>query len=307
MQSRINRDLSVLFALGLAIAGANFFVGERQRTQEEVRDRATLLMDVLNVTRDYTNEEVRALLAYDAAGSFHPQSVPSYAARRITSEMLARPEYSGYSLRESVLAAMNPDNLADAWEVELIRRFKASMPAGGYDLAHLPRTTTFRGEGKDEVLVVASPIVVPPPEFGCLHCHGARAAAPQGMLTAYPAAAAFGWVPGTVVGADVVTVPFALASERLRGRLLTLLLSLLAVFTLQFAALNRMLTGLLLRPLSNAAAAARRLSLGEPQEDLPEGVPGEFGVLHAAINRLRRSTAKALDLVRLGDDSQDPP
>jgi protein-histidine pros-kinase len=73
--------------------------------------------------------------------------------------------------------------------------------------------------------------------------------------------------------------------------------SLAVVFLTIFAALNIMLTVLIIRPITRMAAAADKISTGDFQ--VPEFARGadEIGVLGHAFNRMRRSLQKALRII----------
>jgi len=95
-----------------------------------------------------------------------------------------------------------------------------------------------------------------------------------------------------------VTVPTNMAVLHARQRLVTLLVSLLAVFVLTFVVMQRMLARLVLEPVRGTIQAATAASRGEPTPELDEAGDGELKELNAAVNRLRRSHDKALALAR---------
>ncbi len=293
MQNRLLLVTSVAFVVALLLAGSVFYRGEVARVEAELIAKAHLVMDLADTTRVYTNDEVFPITG--AGSTFHKPSVPSYASRRITEELLKRPEHAGYSIREAALAPINVDNRANAWEAGLIQRFTKEKPDGGYDLAALPSIVERKQVGETQVMALAEPIVMPA-EPGCLRCHASREAAPPAMLAAYEGAAGFGWVPGDVVGVQVVTVPTEMAGEHARQRLISLLISLLAVFVLTFVVMQTMLSRLVLRPVRSTIDVALAASRGEPAPELPETPATELGELNAAVNRLRRSHDKALSL-----------
>ena len=304
MQRRMNLVLLGILAVALLLAGSVFGLGEVSRVEAEERDHAQLLMNLANITRDYTNDEVRPLIDYHTA-TFHKSAVPSYASRRITEQLLEQEAYEAYSIREAVLAPINVTNRADDWEAGLILDFIERQPDGGYDTDDLPQVSGTRVRMDQPVFFLAEPIVVPMGQQSCLDCHGAKEDAPQTMLAAYPGAAGFDWVEGQVVGAQVVTVPINLSLKHRRERMATLFASLLAVFTLIYAALNRMLGAQFLAPMGRITEQTERMSRGEPAERLDESLPGEQGRLAAAINRLKSSHDKALELARDADDTDD--
>lgn len=305
MQRRMNLVLLLILTLGLFAAGVVFSIGEGRRVQEEQLEQAQLLMTLANITRNYTNDEVRGLFDY-TDGPFHKASVPSYASRRITEALLDQPEYQGYSVREAALAPINVNNRADEFEAGIIRGFQEQAKHETFDPTDLPTVNGMRVVEGGVVFYLAEPIVLPPDDrFHCLDCHGAEADAPAGMLTQYPGAAGFEWKEGEVVGAQVVTVPVSLANKHKRERMATLLVALLSVFTLIYAALNFLLSRGFLIPMRRVTDLADQMSRGQPAEWLNESLPGEQGKLAAAINRLKRSQDKALEVAAREEPSQD--
>jgi hypothetical protein len=308
LQRRMNLLLLVILATGLIVASASFGLGEVKRVRAEVLERANLLMDMANVTRLYTNDEVRPLFLYQGE-TFHKAMVPSYASRKITEALVAKPHYAGYSIREAALRPINANNRADDWEAGKIKEFMDGAPPGGYDPEDLPSLSGERTLPDGDVFFLAEPIVVPPEaKFGCLSCHGPEADAPAAMLVDYPGAAGFGWLEGQVVGAQIVTVPIVLALKHRRERMITLLLSLVAVFTLIYVSASYILSRNFLRPMKRVTELADRMSRGEEAEWLNEDLPGEQGKLAAAINRLKRSQDKAIELAERSADGagRDP-
>ncbi len=307
MQRRMNLLLLGILFTGLVVAGASFSVGEVRRVQAEELERAQLLMDLANVTRLYTNDEVRPLFEYGST-AFHKAMVPSYASRRITEALLEKEKYRGYSIREAALRPINADNRADDWEAGIIRGFKDHPPADGYSLEEPVSVNGMRSMPAGDVFFLAEPIVVPPEaQFHCLVCHGAPDQVPAAMLAEYPGAAGLNWTEGEVVGAQIVTVPIATALKHRKERLATLLLSLLAVFTLIYVAANALLARHFLGPMRTMTDSAEKMSRGEEAPWIDEGLPGEQGRLGAAINRLKRSQDKALEIAARAEEPERNP
>jgi len=177
VQSRLLIVTSVAFVIALLLAGGVFYKGELVRVEDELLSKARLLMDLADTTRLYTNDEVLPLVAYEE--SFHKASVPSYASRRITEELLKRPQYAGYSIREAALAPILVTNRASDWEAGVIHRFTAQEPAAGFDLANLPETVERRTVDGHGVLALAKPIVMPPTRSRAARPATASAAKPR--------------------------------------------------------------------------------------------------------------------------------
>ena len=128
LQARVNVVLGGIFLLGLGLAVASALNEEYTVSRSEVIRDARLVMDFADATRAYTNEEVKQHIVAQEGAEFPKPIVPSFASRRVAERLLAKEEYSGYSLREVSLNPMNPANLPDSFEVGLINQFKANVP-----------------------------------------------------------------------------------------------------------------------------------------------------------------------------------
>ena len=60
----------------------------------------------------------------------------------------------------------------------------------------------------------------------CLECHSRPAVAPPAMLASYGSDNGFGWKPGSIVAAQIVSVPMSLAVENARKAFRVLLICL---------------------------------------------------------------------------------
>ena len=77
-----------------------------------------------------------------------------------------------------------------------------------------------------------------------------------------------------------------------------LLLPLAAVFVVLFVILNIMLSLLIVRPIRKMSAAADKISVGELDiPELAESGKDEVALLAKSFNRMRRSLAKAIELI----------
>ncbi len=302
----MNLILLSLLVPGILAAGVVFWWTDHNRMQETELHRAVLLMDFASSVREHSDRAVRP--ATWRGEQVDPIDVPCWATRKVVDVLLApaeqgdsptRHEYEGYAIREVALAPMNPENLANHWEAGIIRMFREEQPPSGWSEGQLPLHWEYLdAQDGEEVLGVAEPIVIPHADHHhCLSCHGDRDAAPAGMLDLHPGAA-FGWQQGEVVGAQVVYVPPGSASEHHQESLATVLLSLLSVFTLMYLAANQIMGRGLLAPLNAVADRVEAISLGQSVDALDETRPGEFGRIAVAVNRLRRSHDRAIELVR---------
>ena len=100
----------------------------------------------------------------------------------------------------------------------------------------------------------------------CLVCHSTPAAAPASLIVRYGGNNGFGWQVNEIIGAQVVSVPFAEASANARHEFRSFLLLLAAAFAATFLVVNVLLYRMVVRPVRQIAAIADQVSLGNSAE-----------------------------------------
>ena len=82
------------------------------------------------------------------------------------------------------------------------------------------------------------------------------------------------------------------------------MISLSAVFLALFIILNVMMSLMIVRPIRRMSAAADKISTGNVDDgdiaEFPETGKDEVSVLGKSFNRMRRSLAKAIDMIDKG-------
>jgi uncharacterized protein DUF3365 len=213
----------------------------------EVLQKARIMMEAAAGIRTYTSNEIAPLLnAKRDDDKFHPQTVPAYAASR--NFALLASKFTDYAYREAALNPINPSNRAVDWEADIINGFRRDP--------HKRELITERETHNGRVLNLSHPIVSSEP---CLSCHGAAAKAPRSMIAAYGSENGFDWSLNEVVGAQIVSVPMAVALEH-AARTRNLFIGVLAgVFVLLIGLFNMLpiLMTTLSRPDARPAETVR--------------------------------------------------
>jgi HAMP domain-containing protein len=182
----------------------------------------------------------------------------------------------------------NPRNRAVEWESDVVNAFR--------NRAELKELTGERSTPTGPALYVARPIQVANP--ACLACHSVPDAAPASMLKLYGQNNGFGWKHNEIIGAQVVSVPMALPIENANRAFYAFMLSLAAVFIAVFAALNAMLSWIIIRPIASMSAAADKVSVGDfTIPEFSEQGKDEVSILASSFNRMRRSLQQAMKLI----------
>ncbi|HEX6144063.1 MAG TPA: DUF3365 domain-containing protein [Geminicoccaceae bacterium] len=286
LQVRFNLILTAIILPGLIIAGVVSYTLLQRNARAEVVDIANLMIAAAQAVRGYTINEVRPLIADQMEHNFLPESVPAYAATEV---MGALPDfYRDFMYKEATLNPTNPRDRATDWEADLVHAFRNN-----------PNLGTLSGERstpRGAFMYIASPIKIG--NEGCLVCHSTPAAAPASMIELYGTANGFGWQLDEIVGAQIVSVPMAVAQQRAQSVFVSFMLSLCAIFLILYVVLNLVLSRLILRPVTDLAWAADEVSTGNFEiEEFPEGRRDEIGHLAAAFNRMRRSLEQAMRMI----------
>ena len=285
MLLRINLILLVAFALGMIAISLVVTSKLQENATREVLAQAGLMMDSAGAIRSYTETEIGPLLDDKMVSAFRPQSVPFYAATQ--NFLTLHKEHPDYSYKEATLNPTNPRDRATDWEADIVQRFRNDSTAR--------EMSGTRETPMGTVLYLARPIRV---DAGCLGCHSLPSIAPATMLARYGSDNGFGWQPNEVVGAQIVSVPFA-SSESSAGRVRRDVLTAIAAMLVSILlVVNASLYVLVVRPVRRIARIADQVSLGDTAaEEFPSGGGPEMTALSAAFNRMRKSLDKALRML----------
>ncbi len=283
---KFNLVFVIVFTLGL---GASSYIARKllqEGAQEEVLDRARLLMESAMAVSTYTSTQVAPLLETQMTYTFLPQSVPAYSSSEVLNAL--RKNHPEYAYKPAMLNPTNPRDRAQDWEEDVIQQFKQS-----------PEQTEFiglRSTPSGPVTYIARPIKISNPT--CLRCHSTVEAAPKPLVEKYGPANGFGWNLNEVLGAQVVSVPMSVPLAR-ADRAFGVVMALLAgVFLLIGLSLNLMLWKLVIQPVSRLSQLSDRVSLGEL--DAPEFAvksKDEIGTLAESFTRMRKSMVHAMKML----------
>jgi HAMP domain-containing protein len=286
LRLKFNLVLLVVFAAGLGVSGYVSHALLVQNAREEVSQKAGLMMETALAIRGYTVAQVRPHLEMQMMRVFLPQSVPAFAATETLREL--RKRHPEYVYKEATLNPTNPTNRATDWESDLVQQFRNQPDVK--ELVGERETPTGR------TLYIARPIQIA--HTACLTCHSTPSAAPETMIKRYGIANGFGWKQNEIVGAQVVSVPMSVPLRNAQTAFYAFMGSLVVVFVLVFAALNVMLSWLIIRPIRRMSAAADQVSLGNfDVGELPESGRDEIALLGRAFNRMWRSLQKAMQMI----------
>ncbi len=288
LRLKFNLVLLLVFAIGLGVTGYISHDLLHRNARDEVLRNAGVMMEAALSMRSYTNMQLRPLIPYSET-EFHPQSVPAYSATEIMAAL--RKKYSDYSYKEAALNPTNPRNKAVEWETDIVTAFRNKPDRG--EISGIRDTPT------GQSLYLARPFQIN--DKACLACHTTAAEAPPAMVKIYGPNNGFGWKHKEVIGAQIVSVPMTLPVQNANRAFYTFMISLSAVFLALFVIMNVMMSLLIVRPITRMSDAADKISTGDINiAEFADTGKDEVALLGKSFNRMRRSLAKAIDLINKG-------
>lgn len=286
LKAKFNLVMLAAFLVGIALAAALAWRIVQHNARREVLHNAALMMEEASAIRTYTAREIGPLLAAQSNVHFLPHTVPAFAAQANFRQL--QRDFPDYSYREPALNPTNPADQAQPWEADIIQSFR--------NKPKLTQLVTERDTVTGPILSLSRPLRVN--DRQCLTCHSTPAAAPASMLDLYGKDHGFGWKLGSVIAAQVVSVPERVPLQHANRAFLLFLGGLLAVFLVMVVLLNLLLHYVIVKPVRRISSIAGEVSLGnmEAREFKVRG-HDEIASLAESFNRMRRSLANALRLL----------
>jgi HAMP domain-containing protein len=285
--TKFNLILVLLFATGGLLISQVLYRFLVNNAQREVLQEAELMMASVNAVREYTSSDLRPLLERNPEHGkrFLPETVPAFGA--LTTFNKLKQNYPEYSYREATLNPTNPEHRATDWEADIIEYLR--------DHPEQRRVNGKRHTSVGPSMYLATPLSVGPP---CLECHSTPSAAPPAMIATYGPNNGFGWKPGSIIGAQIVSVPMSVPLEKATQAFHLLLAYLIGTLLVTVVVLDAAVYFIVIRPLRVVADAADRASKGDmDQVQLPVKGSDEVAAVKASFNRMQVSLAKAFKML----------
>lgn len=289
---RLNVVLVVAFTLAGWIAHEVCVSFQQSDAKREVLATAGLMLDSALASRAYTADEIDPLLMSHMQDGFLPQSIPFYAATQTFAAL--RKLHPDFTYKEATLNPTNPRDRATDWETDIIDQFR-----------NHPSARQIEGERATPIgraLYLARPIHA---QAECLTCHGLASAAPAALIARYGHDNGFGWQPNEVIGAQIVSVPFADAVEGARHLFSGVTTVIMVVLVVLLGIANVTVYWMVVRPLREMTRRANEVSLGQGAGVTFASRRGdEIAALAEAFERMRKSLDKAMKMI--GGPSRGP-
>lgn len=283
---KIDLAIAAAFLIGLGLAGAGAYTILTKNALEDSLQNARIMVEEASAVRTYTADSIKPLLDPQMKVQFLPQSISAFAA--LSTFNMVHKKLPDYTYREP---ALNPTNINDRaldWEADLINGFR--------DDSSKQEQVIVRDTPSGRFLVLARPLKVS--GQACLTCHSTPENAPATMVALYGSHNGFGWKPGEIVAAQVVSIPMTVPLSRAYKALMWFMLALAGTFVVTIIIVDFLLRALVTKPVAEISEMANKVSMG--QLDAPEYVRDsrdEIGSLSASFNRMRRSLQNAMAML----------
>ncbi len=287
LRAKFNLLILAGFAVGFLIAAVVMYRVFADNARASVLHNASIMMTAVNAVRNYTANDLLPLLPTQVDGKFVPQSVPAFAAQTISK--LVEASLPDYMYREPALNPTNPSDRAQDWEADVIDKFRNDPTLAEVEFS--------RDTPVGQTLNLARPVSIK--DEACLTCHSTSSSAPLALINSYGAANGFGWKLHETVGAQIMTVPMAVALKLARDAYLTFMLILVGIFLVVLAILNLLLHYLVLVPVKKVSTAADAVSMGDENVEVyVKSGNDEISSLSVSFNRMRESLKRAMEMIK---------
>jgi methyl-accepting chemotaxis protein len=286
--AKFNLILLVLFGVGGLLISQFSYDFLIQNARREVLQEAELMMASARSVRDYTAEDLKPLLEENPQHKtkFLAETIPAFAATSTFNRL--KQKYPDYTYREVSVNPTNPDDRATDWEADILA-YMRDHPDHNVLIGNRDTPT-------GAALYLASAMKADPP---CMECHSRPGVAPVAMIATYGPDHGFGWKAGSVVAAQIVSVPMSVPVGIAKRAFHLLIVYLIVALLATIVALDAGVYFIVLRPLRLVSDAADRASKGEAAPSpLPVRGNDEIATMTASFNRMQVSLAKALKLLR---------
>lgn len=286
LRTKFTLILTATFVVGLLVTGVISYQILFSNAQKEINERAQLMMESAMAMRSYTSSHVQPLLKPLMMETFHPESVPSFAAMRSFDAL--RENHPDYTYRE---AALNPTNVAHRaveWEADLINHFR--------NHAEAKEITGTRSTPTGDVMYIARPIQIT--KTSCLDCHSTPDVAPASVVKSYGSNNGFGWQINEIVGAQIVAVPMSVTLDRARSTFIIFMSALTGAAILAVVSLNFAMRMLVVTPITELSRLCDEVSKGDFTANDPSSTGNdEVASLGRSFIRMKVSLQKALEML----------
>ncbi len=292
LNQKFNLFLLAVFLGAVIFSGIAFSAILNRSAEQQVTDKATLLLQTMLSVRQYTLTQINPELAprLETEANFLPQTVPGYSAREVMEDLRKKPEYSDFFYKEATLNPTNLRDKADGFETKLVEQFRQD--------SSVKELTGYRSSPAGNLFYIARPITVS--KESCLRCHSTASAAPKSQLATYGETNGFGWKLNEIVGAQIISVPASGIIQNARRSILFFVGIMAIAFALVILIINWLLRQTVVAPLNRISKVANEVSMGNMEATFEQPSKDEIGKLSEAFNRMKTSLVMAMEMLGQG-------
>ncbi len=290
-----NLSLKVKFALimvligfvaNLSIAIVSYYYIEGFKKRELTHDAKIILLAEKS-SRDYTSNILRPAVMNATKKFVMPAESATFVALGVAK--IFKKFMPDYIYQEPTLSPLNLKNRADAFQKNIIYKFKNNPSIKSISGYHKFNGTSY--------FYVMKPVEA---KKGCMICHGNpenKSPITQAIVKKYGTTHGWHWKVGTVIGSLSVLVPTRYIDA---VAVKNIIIIIAAIFVLPFIALIIALFFInmaIIKPIHEMTELAESVSTGKSNEDFKVKGKDEIGKLAQSFNRLKKSYLKAVQLL----------
>ena len=272
-------------------AGVGLFIYKEtiDRAVDSARSRIDTTMAFVKASRNYVRKVLRPRVDELLAGGctkedfiLEAQSSSFFTASIFKS---VNREIPDMKLRQVAINPLNPKNKPNDTEMWVIAYLRSK------NLREYEGITLHNGRN---YYIKAFAVI---PKKGCLRCHGKVEDMPVAVRNLYKPKRDPNWPVGKVNGAVMVYVPFesVLEKARIDGLINGGIVG--GVFLLMSGVILAILNLRVFKPIDSLREKAEKISKGSVEEQIPYQSENEIGRLAKAIERMRVSLKKVMDMM----------
>lgn len=291
---KLNLILVGVLISAIAICGVLLSRILEHKIEQEVADKAFLVIETMNSVRNYTSSQIKPELASRLAteAEFIPETVPAYSAREVFEGLRKQPEYSDFLYKEATLNPTNLRDKADSFETGITQEFRQDK--------QLKEKTGFRTDGKDKFYYIARPLEIK--KASCLECHDTVKRAPANLISTYGTEHGFGWKLNEIVASQIVSVPASKVYAAGNQLKLSVLSVVGTVFVIAIFLINLFLKKSIIQPIKQIVLKSNEISTGDLDLQFTHNNKDEIGSLTKSLNRMVQSLKMAFEMIDEDDD-----
>ncbi len=273
-----------MLGMGLILLGTDcivsffFYSFVKNLYLEEIYQKTEFTLGYIDATMEFVRDDLRPrMLHFLPRDEFISEAMStSVVNKKIMARFIKRFPRNVY--RRVALNPMNPNNIANAFELETIDRFNKSAQGE-------PNWQGLISRDGQQYFIRLKAVRM---EESCLLCHGDPTLSPKSLLKRYGPDHGHDWKVGEVIGLESIAIPVARTFYRIRQAALVIFILGLIVLAVVLVLINYFHFVVAVRPLRRASSFFKSVVGGEKGLNARFEVQGsdEIAELANSFNRM---------------------